>query len=188
VGSPTVEACSDEHGCTFQLFRNIQSQIFKYTDFYPLKVSTSSMDYCTADCKRTISDNTIHIVGETRAQYVNTEFCEGSVVIGYTALMEYEDEIIIPDHPKIKEFIKTHLIWKSFEMLMYNNEPQVQNQLKYAFDQATVNREKAIRLARTPELHEMYKYLNKRRKYYNKFADATKKLHYGDRSTMTHIW
>lgn len=188
VTTPSVEVCTDEQGCTYQLFKNIQSQIFKYSDFYPLKVSDSSIEYCTADCKNMISDNTVHITGVSGAQQITAEFCEGDIVIGYTALMEEDDEIIIPDNPKIKEFIKTHLIWKSFEMIMYNNDMQVQPQLKYAFDQASINREKAIRLARTPEVHEMYRFLNKRRKYYNRFANSTKHLHYGDRNTINKIW
>ena len=161
--STMCDVCTDDCGQVYQLFRQIDERIFKYGVFLPMNVKASVMDKCSASCN---SNNPIDTVNISNG-YIISGIEVGELILEYISLMEENEDLIVPDNPKIIDFIKNHLVWKVFEYLMYNVDANVQGQLQYAMQQASITRDKAIRLARTPELTELYASLNIRRKRYN---------------------
>ena len=111
----------DNCGNIFKITQSFEKKPIKYkwTEFEVLKIANKSRPKCIKDCFNFTKKGENEI--EIKEKEIITTFCDGLIYIEYMALLEEENEYLIPDNETIKEWIKADMVEQCFKTLYYNN-------------------------------------------------------------------
>jgi hypothetical protein len=141
-----------------------------YTDYAPLRISTSNKVLC--DCPN-VNIQSMHIA-EIRDNFLLTNFEKGNVYISYQGAMEdNEGNLLVLDHPYCNEYYEYALKERILENMVFAGE-NVTQQLGYIQGKLRASRNNALGFINTPDFEEMRKLWEVNRKaqyhnYYNMF-------------------
>ena len=140
-------------------------QFRTFTDYHPLRISTSNKVLC--DCPNVNIQS--KYIAEIRDNYLLTNFTSGHVYISYQGAMEdNQGELIVLDHPYCNEYYEYALKERILENMVFAGE-NVSQQLSYIKGQLRAARNNALGFVNTPGFEEMRKIweVNRKAQYSN---------------------
>jgi len=162
------EICVDQCGDDWNIIQKYDTFSVNFQEYYPLKVSSSSMPFCTNSCfnKSTLSQNEIDICGKD----IHTNFESGYVYMEYIQNLETLDDLLIPDFAPIRDWIKTACIHKCLYSIYYNGDDTIRN--KYMDHKADLlplelNAKSFVSRAGYKEMYDLRRFMSGR---YSKFS------------------
>lgn len=147
-----IEYCEDACGL-FGIKQTFNTYSVEWTDLFPIRVSGDAKPYCVEDCfkyKQCKEEITI------KNGKIYTNF-NGSIYIEYLTNLENEDgDLMVPDHEKIKAWIKDKLFFVCFRVLWRNGDGDVERRYQDAKQQLAISQVNASNLYKAWTVKDYY--------------------------------
>lgn len=161
----------DCEGNTMQLLQRFDSEIFEYTDFFPLNIISDTEDF-NGFCPGMYwqSGNTATI----KNGWIYTSFQNGKVYVNYQGdMVDAEGNLLVPDHEMLNEYYELAIKLSILKNLYYNDEEPNINKIQLMQEDYRKARNNAMSYVNTPNFTEMKEMMQmNRRAMYNKFYKA----------------
>lgn len=149
--------CEGTCGEVYEVVQRVEGQEIAYADIFPLKLKSSN--FSVSGCKNLFEQSEREIKIENG--YIYTNFPEGTLYVRYMQNIIVNDvDIMIPDYPKIKEWIKSVCIKTLLEKIYYNGESDVLQRLQYANQQLSLKELNAMSFIKMVDREELYAFKN----------------------------
>lgn len=140
----------------------------------------SQPEYTCETCDEPIFDGAYRVAIERHEDdlYLLCGFDEAKIIIRYISKMESPEDILIYDHPLVREYYEYAVKERILEELWLNGKEEVLRKYQLVTEKHRQAKIEAKRFVNTPDFSEIKGYhTSKRRKMYNKFwGPLTRKL------------
>lgn len=163
VCSTRCDYCEDACGNLYGIRQYFNTYAVEFKSLYPLKLTTDARPYCTEECfKYQQRGNEITI----KNGKIYTGFEKGTLYIEYLTNLDEDNELMIPDDERIKNWIKHEIMFVLFRKLYLNGEGDVQQRLQWVQQQLSILQTNAQTLYKRFTTKEFY---DLRRTLYSRF-------------------
>ena len=146
--------CHDDCGRRYQVIQKFPEYTIEWNEFFDVCISNTSRPFCTDSCfsNNLASYNEITIENKV----INTNFEKGWVYVEYLATIDTDEDIMIPDYPKIIDWIIDELRVECFEYLYDNGLQDVSQRLGNAKQDLTISKLDARAFFKMNEVKDFY--------------------------------
>lgn len=160
--------CLDECGENFYVIQKYETFSVTYRDYTALKVSKNSWPKCSKNCfnKTQLSDQQIEIT-----DHITANFSTGWIFLEYLQNLESQDQdLIIPDYPQIRDWIKAACITEGLKFLYLNGEDVERKWQQFKLEEITLesNARSFVKMFEFKEIFDVRKLFFGR---YKKYSD-----------------
>lgn len=184
VGSLNCDYCEDACGNVYGIKQYVKGVTTVYDELYPLKVALDSKPFCAESCfEYQRSNDEVSI----KNGMIYTNFESGHIFIEYLTNLEGDQDIMVPDHRTIVEWIKMEMMYVCFRKLYINNEADVMQRLNWATQQLAIYQTNASTLYRmfsTKDFYQLRKVLSSR---FNKYNTVVYGKYYNDKYSLRSV-
>lgn len=164
------DVCTDDCGNMFKVVQKFPRYHKTFTSFDILCPTKRSLPECSDNCFnfKSRSKNQVDIINGKMI----TNYNKALVYVEYIAFPEMDGDYLIPDNPTIIEWIEALLVFEVFQVLYFNNEPNILQRMQIAEKDLFVKSENARTLYRRSEFSDFYNMANYMVKRYNRIRKA----------------
>lgn len=167
----SCESCGEcEETCTHTTV--VTEELKSVTMDYQVPLILTHPHYTCSDCQPTALHNgcEVNIELDGDDKYLITGFQEGTIVIGYTVDMVSSENIIMYDHPLVREYYEYAVKERIFEDIWLNGKEEVFKRFQLATEKHRQSKIEAKRFVNTPDFNDLRSYhAAKRKRSYNKY-------------------
>lgn len=141
----------------------------QYKKCLPIRLTERSKKICSDSCPNQYTERGTYKLDINDGIITVDGVKEGKLYMAYCSdMVDTEGELILPNHPLVRRYYETAIIYDIFKNYFLNKDSDVSNQLQFAKNELREARIEAINFAFMPEFYDIVNYYKSRRKNFTR--------------------